>query len=196
MSAAARVRRGGIYKENHYDRVWIGCFPCKVVGPDLTAPALLFGMPAELADFDPQPSPPTSPSRPPLTLNWLDRRALHIGFSADEPQLADLDRLVLQSAQALIGPERAEVRLRMTAKALAMARAKLLVVEALLDARLAASDDKGVRQLAKVVDGARRHFVALLAEHRHACEGGRQMPVRVSIGQAEAVNVMAVAGGR
>nr|MBK7070636.1 hypothetical protein [Deltaproteobacteria bacterium] len=131
-----------------------------------------------------------------MSLSWLERQTLHIGLPPDDPHLADLDRLVLQTAQALVGPERAEVRLRMTAKALAMARAKLLVVEALLDARLAANDDRGVRQLARVVDGARRHFVALLAEHRHACEGGRRTPVKVTVGQVDAVNIMAVAGGR
>lgn len=174
----------------------IGCFPCKVGRPNPASPALPFGMPSELADFDPQPSPPTSPSLPPLTLTWLDRKALHIGFSADEPQLAALDQAVLQTARALAGPERAEARLAMTAKALAMARAKLLILESLLDARITAADDKGVQRLSRVVEGARRHFEALLAEHRHACEGGRRTPVRVTVGQADAVNVMAVVGGR
>jgi hypothetical protein len=151
-------------------------------------------MPSELVEIE--PLPPSTPELPPLSLSWLERKALHLGAAADDPQLADLDELVLQSARALAGPQRAEVRLRMTAKALAAARAKLLVVEALLDARLAAGDAKGVRELSRVVDGARRYFVALLAEHRHACEGGRRTPVRISVGQTDAVNVMAVAGGR
>lgn len=151
-------------------------------------------MPSNLQENRPLDQP-TPPSAPPLTLTWLDRRALHIGFSAEEPQLAALDQLVLQTAQALAGPYRAEARLAMTAKALASARAKLLIVESLLDARITAADDRGVRRLSRVVDGARRHFVALLAKHRHACEGGRRTPVRISVGQADAVNVMAVTEG-
>lgn len=153
-------------------------------------------MPSTLADFDPPRVAPPRSSPPPLALTWLDRRALHIGFSADEPQLAALDQVVLQKARSLAGPDRAQVRLDMTAKALAAARAKLLIVEAMLDERITAADDKGVRRLSRVVEGARRHFTALLAEHRHACEGGRRTPVRVSIGQPDAVNVMAVSGAR
>lgn len=151
-------------------------------------------MPTELADFDPQQWPPTSPSLPPLTLSWLDRRALHFGFSADEPQLVALDQAVLQTARALAGTERAEARLAMTAKALDVARAKLLILEALLDEPITAADEKGVRRLSRVVEGARRHFVALLAEHRHACD--RRQPVKITVGQADAVNVMAVGAGR
>lgn len=84
----------------------------------------------------------------------------------------------------------------MTAKALSAARARLLVLETHLDVRYAAGDDRGIKQSLKVVEAARRHFVAMLAEHRHACGSGCRTPVKVTVGQAGAVNVVAVAGSR
>lgn len=130
----------------------------------------------------------------PLAFDWLERKALRLGLPADSPALADFDQLALQTAQALVGADRAHSRLELTAKALAAARARLLVLETHLDQRYAAGNERGIRQSLKMVEAARRHFVALLAEHRHACEEGRRTPVKVSVGQANAVNVMAVAG--
>lgn len=131
---------------------------------------------------------------PPLKLTALDLQTLHAGLVADADQLAELDRLVLNTAHYLAGPERTETRVRMLAKAIAIGRAKCVLLESLLDARLAAREERDVLLVSKVLDGARRHLVALLAEHRLACDGGRRTPVRVSVGQVGAVNVIAVAG--
>lgn len=135
-----------------------------------------------------------SPLPSSIEFDWLERKALRLGLPADNPAYADFDQLALQTAQALVGADRVHARLELTAKALAAARARLLVLETHLDQRYAAGNERGIRQSLKMVEAARRHFVALLAEHRHTCEEGRRTPVRVSVGQANAVNVMAVAG--
>jgi hypothetical protein len=155
--------------------------------------ALRFGMPSEL-DRDPPQSAPDSPLLPPLKLSALDLQTLHGGLVADADQLAELDRLVLNTARLLAGPDRAETRVLMLAKAISITRAKCVLLESLLDARLAARDERDVLLVSKVLDGLRRHLVALLAEHRLAGEGGRRTPVKVSVGHVGAVNVMAVAG--
>lgn len=152
-------------------------------------------MPSEHAEIDRSQRPLPPPPLPPMILSWLERKALRMGLPVDDQAVAPFDALVLNTAQALVGPEREEVRLRMTAKALAATRARLLVLEALLDARLAAGDAAGVRESSRLVEGVRRHLVALLAEHR-ACDAGRRTPVKVMVGQADAVNIMAVASGR
>lgn len=143
---------------------------------------------------DPPQAPPDPPLLPPMRLTALDLQTLHGGLVADADQLAELDRLVLNTARMLAGPDRVETRVLMLAKAIAISRAKCVLLESLLDARLAARDERDVLLVSKVLDGLRRHLVALVAEHRLACEGGRRTPVRVSVGQVGAVNVMAVAG--
>lgn len=150
-------------------------------------------MSSELHREPPQP-PPDPPTLPALKLTALDLQTLHGGLVADADQLAELDRLVLNTARMLAGPDRAETRVLMLAKAISITRAKCVLLESLLDARLAARDERDVLLISKVLDGLRRHLVALVAEHRLACEGGRRTPVRVSVGQVGAVNVMAVAG--
>lgn len=150
-------------------------------------------MPSELQREAPQPLP-DSPPPSSIEFDWLERKALRLGLPADNAAYADFDQLALQTAQALISADRVHARLELTAKALAAARARLLVLETHLDQRYAAGNERGIRQSLKMVEAARRHFVALLAEHRHACEGGRRTPVKVSVGQANAVNVMAVSG--
>lgn len=152
-------------------------------------------MPAELHRDPPQPAP-EPPSLPTLRLSALDLQTLHGGLVADAEQLAELDRLVINTARLLAGPDRAEARVLMLAKAISITRVKCLSLESLLDARLAARDEQGVLLVSKVLEGLRRQLVALLAEHRLACEGGRRTPVRVSVGQVGAVNVMAVTGAQ
>lgn len=142
--------------------------------------------PSELAEID-RPHDPD-----PLAFDWLERKALRFGLPADSPELAAFDELALQTAQALVGGDRVQVRVGLIAKALATARARLLVLETHLDQRYAAGNERGIRQSLRMVEAARRHFVALLAEHRHACEEGRRTPVKVSVARADAVNVMAV----
>ena len=146
-------------------------------------------VPSKVAEID------RLPAVPPLAFDWLERKALRLGQPDDSPGLADFDQLALQTAQALVAGDRVQVRLELVAKALAAARARLLVLETHLDQRYAAGNERGIRQSLQMVEAARRHFVALLAEHRHACEDGRRMPVKVTVGQVGAVNVMAVAPG-
>ncbi len=152
-------------------------------------------MPSNLAEIDP-PQPSTEPALAPLKLNWLERRAFHFDGAEDDPAMARGDTLVEVTARALAGTDREEVRLRMTAKALAVSRAKLLAFEMHLDQCYGRGKDAEIRRALKMVEAARRYFLALLAEHRHACEGGRRAPVKITVGQAGAVNVMAVGGER
>lgn len=130
---------------------------------------------------------------PPLRLSILDIQTLHSGLIADHDQLADLDRIVLNTARMLAGSDRAMARMLMLSKALSIARAKCVLLESRLDARLLVRDEQGVRLILRVLEGARQHYLALLAEHRRACENGQRTPVKVTVGQADAVNVMAVA---
>lgn len=148
-------------------------------------------MPSNLAENH---RPSSALELPPIKLTVLDLQTLHGGLVADADQRAELDRIVLNTARMLAGPDRVETRVLMLAKAIAITRAKCVLLESLLDARLAARDERDVLLVSKVLDGLRRHLIALVAEHRLACEGGRRTPVRVSVGQVGAVNVMAVAG--
>lgn len=149
--------------------------------------------PSDLAEID--RSRASEPPSQPIAFDRLERMALRLGSSVDDPALADFDAHALVTAQRLAGEDRAQARFELLSKALAAARTRLLVLEAHLDQRYVAGNERAFRQSLRMVEAARRHFVALLAEHRHACQEGRRTPVKISVTNADAVNVMAIAAG-
>ena len=122
----------------------------------------------------------TSPvlEQPRVGLTRFDR--LPLETLSDDPHA--LASWVADSATALAGADREAARLRLISRAVATERARHVVLEAMLDERLAARDFEGVHAVNRVLTSTTKRLCALLREHAAACSIGQR--ASVVIGQA------------
>ena len=130
----------------------------------------------------PEPEKP----KPGLGLTWLDRLPLDALVSDDAANVVEQVRL---SAEALAGDQADAARLRLLSRLLSATRAQVILLEAMINERLAKRDAGGVDLINKVLNGASKRLVLLLAEHRASCASGRRASVVVAVGNAEHVTV-------
>ncbi len=120
---------------------------------------------------------------PRLTLTSLDQLALRRLVSTDPTEVVEFARSL---AEALSGPDGDAVRLRMLARAIAVARAQQALLEAMLMERLA-KRDPDVALIEKAVTGVASRLVKLVEAHRLESAMGRRPTVVVA--HADTVNV-------
>ena len=131
-----------------------------------------------------EPLPPTLRVR----LSAIDKLALD-GL-VDERDAPTLIAWTEASAAALSGPDREDARLRLISRAVAIERARLLVLEALLDQKLTEQRRSwlAIREIRCLVADATRSLCALLREHAAACHV-RRHDVMVAVAHVDAINV-------
>jgi hypothetical protein len=83
------------------------------------------------------------------------------------------------AATALVN-DRDAARLRLVSRAVATERARQVVLEALLDERLAARDLDAVGTINKILSSTTRRLCALLQEHQRACSAGQRASIVIS----------------
>lgn len=132
-------------------------------------------------DNAPQTEPPLH-----VKLSPLDRIALD-GLT-DPRDVPALIAWTESSATALAGSDREGARLRLISRSLATERARLLVLEGMLDERLAAGDWDAVREIRPVIATASKTLCGLLREHAAACHVGRH-GITVAVAHVDAINV-------
>jgi len=121
-----------------------------------------------------------------VKLSPLDKFA--IDGLADPRDVPALIGWVEDSATALAGHDRDAARLRLISRAVATERARLLVLEALLDQHLAAGSWIAVREIKAVVAETNRGLCALLREHAAACHV-RRHDVVVAVAHVDSINL-------
>ncbi len=127
---------------------------------------------------------------PRLALSWVDRLGATAYLAPDAEMHAAFVEHTTGLARALYEPGREEARMRMLAKALATARTQVSVLESLLGGLLTKGDFEGAKMITRALDGATRRMMALLAEHRLACNADRRN-VTVAVAHADHINVVA-----
>jgi hypothetical protein len=133
---------------------------------------------ATLARAEPSPLPR-------LGLPALDQLALTAFTSGDSAaQLVDHAR---DLAGALAAPDGDTTRRRTIARALAITRSQLDLVDAAMGEALGRRDFEAVKALTKLADSLTRRFKMLLEEHR--IELGRDKPVQMFVAHADSVTV-------
>lgn len=121
-----------------------------------------------------------------VKLSSVDKLALD-GL-ADPRDVAALIGWAEDSATALAGSDRDAARLRLISRAVATERARLLVLEAMLDERLTACDWNAVREIRPVIATTSRVLCALLREHAAACHV-RRHDVVVAVAHVDSINL-------
>jgi hypothetical protein len=101
---------------------------------------------------------------------------------------AELVEHVRQRADALAGPDRDSVRLRVIARALSIAAESMNLLQSLLGARLAKGDLKGVELMEKTLARVEKRLDLLLTQHREESHQG-QKPLSVHVGHVDALTV-------
>lgn len=124
-----------------------------------------------------------------VKLSPLDKLALDALI--DPRDVPAVTAMVEDSSTALSGSNRNEARIRLVARALASQRARMLILEGLLDERLAAGKMAAVAAIDKLLLSTTRRVAILLAEHRAACSAGHR--ATVVVGHADSISVE---GGR
>jgi hypothetical protein len=123
-----------------------------------------------------------------VALSSLDKLALDA--LADPRDLPAIVRWTEDSATALSGVDRNEARVRLISRLVASERSRLLILEALLDERLAARDAAAgtdVERIDRLLHSTTRRLAVLLDQHRSACNAGHR--TTVVVGHANAVHV-------
>lgn len=140
----------------------------------------------------------TDVTPPPAREQIADRRVrltaidkLALDALVDPRDVPALTAIVEASATALAGPDRNEARLRLVSRAVASQRARMLVLEGLLDEHLAAGKMSTVAEIDKLLLSTTKRLSLLLAEHRAACSAGHR--ATVVVGHADSISVE---GGR
>jgi hypothetical protein len=132
-----------------------------------------------------------APRSPPIGLTWFDELAFKGLVTADEEVLGKLVAAVHTNASGLCDPnDRDAARLRVLARSIAITRAKVLLYEAQIDRSLAKRDAEAVALVGKVLNGANKRLVALLAAHKNECSG-QHGPVTIEVGQVQQMSVVA-----
>lgn len=126
-----------------------------------------------------EPSPP-----PRLGLPALDQLALTSFASGGKVELVEHAR---DLAGALSSPDGDTTRRRTIARALAVTRSQMDLIDAAVGEAMGRRDFEAVKALTKLVDSMTRRFKALLEEHR--VELGRDRPVQVLVAHADSVTV-------
>ncbi len=127
-----------------------------------------------------------------LGLSSLDLLALDSFVNATPGAAVALRNQITEWANALYDrDDRDDARMRMLARAIALTRAKCLILESKRDECLKRRDAEDVTLLQRVLLGETRQLALLMAEHRLACTAGRRAAVNVAIGQVGAVNIAA-----
>jgi len=122
---------------------------------------------------------------PPIGLTSVDLLALDgLADPRDVPAIVDA---VKMSATALAGSDRNAARVRLVARAVASERARMLVLQGMLDERLLARDFDGVAAIDRLLTSTTKRLAILLGEHRAACSVGQRPTVLV--GHADAIHV-------
>lgn len=86
---------------------------------------------------------------------------------------------------------RDEARMLLLVRAIAVSRAKCILLEATRDERLVARDEQAVRPLTTVRASETKRLTAFLAEHRLGCRTERRGSVTVAVSQMGTVNIAA-----
>jgi hypothetical protein len=120
-----------------------------------------------------------------VKLSPLDKLALD-GL-VDPRDFSAIVSMVEDSATALSGFDRHEVRVRLVSRAVAAERARMLILQGMLDERLTARDLDGAAEVDRLLLSTTRRLAILLGEHRAACSAGHRPTVVV--GHADAVHV-------
>jgi hypothetical protein len=124
------------------------------------------------------------PQQPRLGLPALDQLAL-TSFTIGEPtQLLEHARGL---AESLAGPDGDGSRRRTIARALAVARSQMDLLDAAVGEALGRRDFEAVKTLTKLADSMTRRLKVLLEEHR--IELGRDRPVQMFVAHADTVTV-------
>jgi hypothetical protein len=126
-----------------------------------------------------EPSPP-----PRLGLPALDQLALTAFTTGDAAQLVEHAR---DLAGALAAPDGDTTRRRTIARALAVTRSQMDLVDAAMGEALGRRDFEAVKALTKLADSMTRRLKMLLEEHR--IELGRDKPVQMFVAHADTVTV-------
>lgn len=131
-----------------------------------------------------------SASPPRLALSWVDRLGAKAFLAPEEDLAGAVLEHTTELARALYETGREEARMRLLAKSLATARTQVSILEKLLGDLLVQRDAEGVKMISRALDGATRRMVALLAEHRQACNSDRRN-VTVAVAHVNHINVLA-----
>jgi hypothetical protein len=134
-----------------------------------------------------EPDASLARAEPRLGLPTLDQLALTSFVTGDAAQLVEHARSM---AEALAGTDGDAVRQRTVARALAITRCQLDLIDAALGQALGQRDLEAVKVLTKLADSMTRRLRILLDEHR--IELGRDRPVQMFVAHADTVKV----GGR
>jgi len=89
-------------------------------------------------------------------------------------------------ATALIGPDRDGARLRLIARSIASERARLAILEAMLDEQVVAKEFGAARELNMLISSTTRRLCALLREHQASCVNGAR--AAIVVGHADHVS--------
>lgn len=90
-------------------------------------------------------------------------------------------------ATALVGTDRDGARLRLIARSIASERARLTILEAMLDDQLVAKNFAVVRELNPLISSTTRRLCSLLREHQASCANGAR--ATIVVGHADQVHV-------
>jgi hypothetical protein len=90
-------------------------------------------------------------------------------------------------AEALVGPDGDATRRRTIARALAVTRSQMDLLDAAMGEALGRRDFEAVKALTKLADSMTRRFKVLMEEHR--VDLGREKPVQMFISHADTVSV-------
>ena len=126
-----------------------------------------------------EPSPP-----PRFGLPALDQLALTSFATGDAAQLVEHAR---DLAEALASNNGDATRRRTIARALAVTRSQMDLLDATMGDALGRRDFEAVKALTKLADSMTRRFKVLLEEHR--VELGRDKPVQMFVAHADTVTV-------
>ncbi len=109
-----------------------------------------------------------------LALDWLHRNTASAFLAETSPELS---ALATDSASALgLGTdrERADARIRLAARMVAVGRVQEQTLELALAAALDRRDDAGITMLNRVLDGVSKRTHRWLEEHRLSCSAGQR----------------------
>jgi len=139
--------------------------------------------PLHLVPLEPEPEPAARAKEPPrIGLTILDQLAA-TAFVQDD--VAELLETIKDSATALAGDDRQAAGVRMIARELALSKANLDILVAMVGQRIQLGDYAGAAQLDKLATSAMKRWAIAAAEHRLSCVHERR-PI-VAIGSATGV---------